>query len=95
MRKYILNSVRDANLCRFLFYDTRYRTTPPPLQEKGDETSSRSNRPSCPQIDLELAVLSLTLQWEKKKKISEVFRDANSHVHSVTLFRSMVLSSQR
>ena len=76
----------------FCFMTPRYRTTPPPRKRGWD--LSRSNRPPCPQIDLELAMLSLTLQWEKKK-ISEVFRDANSHIHSVTLFRSTILSSQR
>ena len=68
---------RDANLWRskiwrFLFYNTPgYRTTP---HEKGDETSSPSNRPPCPQIDSELPMFFLALQREKRKKISKVFQ---------------------
>ena len=52
----------------------RYRTTSPPPtpQEKGDETSSPSNRPPCPQINLEFPMFTLTLQREKWK-ISEVY----------------------
>ena len=38
---------------------------------KADETSSPSNLPPCPQIDLELPMFILTLQWEKRKKISK------------------------
>ena len=71
----------DANLWRckiwkFFFYNTLVSNYPtqPPCQEKRDETSSPSNQPPCPQIDLELPIFTLTLQREKRKKISKVFR---------------------
>ena len=58
----------DANLWRskiwrFLFYNTPVSKYPTTLQENGDETS-------MPQIDLELPMFTLTLQREKRKKIS-------------------------
>ena len=71
---------RDANLLRckiwrFFLNNTlvsNYPTCPaPPCKEKGDETSSPSNRPPCicPQIDLDqLAMFILTLEREKRKK---------------------------
>jgi len=44
----------------FSFMTPGHRTTPPPPQQEGDETSSPSNRPSCPQIELELPMFTLT-----------------------------------
>ena len=52
---------------------------PTPLpQEKGDKTSSPTNQPPCPQINLELPMFTLTLQHERRKKISEVFQGVSS-----------------
>ena len=45
----------------------------PPALEKGYDTSSPTNHPPCPQINLELPMFTLTLQREKRK-ISEVFQ---------------------
>ena len=68
-------SIRVQLHQRFQPLENRYRTTHPPTpQEKGDETSSPSNRPPCPQINLELPMFTLTLQQEKRKKICEVLR---------------------
>ena len=69
---------RDANLWRskiwrVFCYNTAASNYPLPPQEEGDETSSPSNRPPYPQIDLELPMFALTLQWEKRK-IFTVFR---------------------
>jgi len=46
---------------------------PTPPQGKGDETSSPSNQPPCPQTNLELRMFILTLQQEKKEEDFEVF----------------------
>ena len=46
----------------------------PPPCKKSNDPPSPSNRPSYPQIDLELPLFNLTLQRENRKKISEVFR---------------------
>ena len=48
------------------FYNTP-ESNYPHHQEKRDDPSSPSNQPPCPQIDLELPMFTLTLQWEKKK----------------------------
>ena len=60
----------------FSFTTPRYRTnTPPSPKENGDEASCPSNRPPCPQIDLQLVMLTLTLQRGKKE---EDFRSQSS-----------------
>ena len=72
---------RDANLWRskiwrFFFYNIPVSNYPsPPPQEKGHETSSASNRPPRPQIDLEFPTFTLTLQRKKGRfpKSSEDF----------------------
>ena len=70
---------RDANLWRskiwrFFFYNTLASNYPSPLPRKKQWPLLPINQPPHPQIDLELPMFTLTLQWEKRRKISKVFR---------------------
>ena len=62
---------RDVNLRRSKIWRSGIKLPHSPPWGKADETSSPSNLPPCPQIDLELPMFILTLQWEKRKKISK------------------------
>ena len=62
---------RDVNLRRSKIWRSGIKLPHSPPWGKADETSSPSNLPPCPQIDLELPMFIFTLQWEKRKKISK------------------------